>query len=141
MIKFRMAKINVVQFAILSDTLPDNGLSYSVGLGFKCAPAAMRIGCTFTIEVAHNDATILKLEVFCEFDIKPDDWNSRIKDSTLTITCDELGYFANQAVGTARGIMFCKTEGTPFSQFILPPVNITKLLDEDFTIDLSEQEE
>jgi len=137
MIRFRMAKINVDQFAILTDMVPDSGLSYTVELGFKSATEAKRIGCTFTVEFAHNDKTIIKLGIFCEFDIQPDDWDARIADNSVVITKEELGYFANQTVGAARGIMYCKTEGTPFGQLIVPPVNLTKLIGEDYTIALS----
>lgn len=135
MINFRMAKINVSQFAILADTVPSDGLSYSVELGFRAATSAKRIACDFAVEFTHNDKPIIKLGVFCEFDIKPEDWDRRINGNTLTITKDELGFFANQTVGVSRGIMFCKTEGTPFSQFIVPPINLITLIKDDFVID------
>lgn len=132
-----MVKINVEQFAILTDVVPDSGLSYTVELLFKSATEAKRIGCSFTVEFAHDEKPILKLGIFCEFNIHPDDWDAHVSNGSIIITKDELGYFANQTVGTARGIMYCKTEGTPFGQFILPPINLTKLIEEDFTIDLS----
>lgn len=138
MIKFRMAKINVNQFAILTDIAPNEGLSYSVELGFKGAINAQRVACSYLVEFAHNGTAILKLDILCEFDIRPEDWNNRIKDNTLTITKDELGYFANQTVGVARGVMFCKTEGTPFNHFIIPPINLVELIKEDFTMSLAE---
>ncbi len=139
MIRFRMAKINVSQFAILADMVPLSGLSYTVELGFKGAVNAKRIGCDFSVEFAHNDKAILKLGVFCEFDINPDDWNERMKDNKVTFTKDELGFFANQTVGVARGILFCKTEGTPFSVFILPPVNLVSLIKDDFIVDTAQE--
>ncbi len=135
MIKFRMAKINVSQFAILADTAPSDGISYSIGLGFKAATDAKRIACDFDIEFVNEDKPFLKLGVSCEFDIEPGDWDSRAEKGPLTITKDELGFFANQTVGVTRGIMFCKTDGTPFSQFIVPPINLTTLIKEDFMID------
>ena len=139
MIKFRMVKINIGQFAILTDVAPVEGISYTVGLGFSSATNAKRIGCDFSVEFAHNEKPVIKLGVFCEFEISPEDWDGRIKDNSLIVTKDELGFFANQTVGVARGIMFCKTEGSPFSQFIVPPINLVKLIKGDFIIDFTQK--
>ena len=38
MIRFRMAGINMDQFAILADKKPDEGLAYKVNRGFNVAP-------------------------------------------------------------------------------------------------------
>ncbi len=138
MIRFRMVKINVDQFATLVNYFPDEGLSYTVEVGFKSASSAKRIACVFSIELAHDERTILKLAISCEYDIQPDDWINRITNNTLIINKAELGFFANQTVGVARGVMFCKTEETPFSQFIMPPINLTKLIKEDFVIELAD---
>ena len=138
MISFRMIKINVSQFAILADAAPEDNLTYTVGLRFLGASEAKRVACEFTVEFAHLDKPIVKLAMLCEFDILPTDWDERIKDNAITLTKDELGFFANQTVGVARGVMFCKTEGTPFSHFIVPPVNLVSLITEDFTIKIEE---
>ncbi len=139
MIRFKMAKINVSQFAILADNVPDDGLSYSVNLGFKAATNAKRIGCEFSVEFMHIKKPILKLGIFCEYDIFPEDWDERIEKKHLTIKKEELGYFANQTVGVSRGVMFCKTEGTPFNQFIIPPINLNSLLNNDFVIEITQE--
>ena len=137
MIRFRMAKINVDQFAILADKAPYEGVSYSVGIGFNVAANASRIACVFTIDFTFSERPILKLSITCEFDVHEEDWNNHIKDDTLSISKEELGFFSNQTVGTARGILFCKTENSDFRDYILPPINLTDILDEDLEINLS----
>ncbi len=134
--RFKMAKINISQFAILADSAPDESLSYTVEIGFKAATTDKRIGCEFSVEFAHHDKPVLKLGVFCEYDVLPEDWDGRITDNQLIVTKEELGYFANQTVGVSRGIMFCKTEGTPFSQFIVPPINLSAIIKDDFSFAL-----
>ncbi|MDE6403056.1 MAG: hypothetical protein K2K86_04525 [Muribaculaceae bacterium] len=129
-----MAKINVSQFAILADNAPEDGLSYTVGINFGGAPDARRVACEFSIEFDHGEKALLKLAVFCEFDIMAADWDERVNAGILTLTKSELGLFANQAVGVARGILFCKTEGTPFGRFIVPPINLETLISEDLNI-------
>lgn len=137
MIRFRMAKISVDQFAILADKAPSEGVSYSVGFGFNVAANASRLACIFTIEFSFSEKPILKLSITCEFDIHEDDWNYRITDGVLSISKEDLGFFANQTVGAARGILFCKTENSDFRDYILPPINLTDILDEDLAINLS----
>lgn len=137
MIRFRMAKINVDQFAILADKAPYEGVSYSVGFGFNVAANASRIACIFTIDFSFSEKPILKLSINCEFDVHEEDWNNRIKDDTLSISKEDLGFFANQTVGAARGILFCKTENSDFRDYILPPINLTDILDEDLEINFS----
>ncbi len=139
MIRFRMAKINIDQFAILADKAPTEGLAYTVNLGFGGAPNAKRIECVFSVEFVYNEKPILKLGISCEFDIQPEDWDKCINNNILSISKKDLGFFANQTVGAARGIMFCKTEGTDFWNFILPPIDLTKILDEDLTLDFTEK--
>ncbi|MDE7180656.1 MAG: hypothetical protein K2N88_05610 [Muribaculaceae bacterium] len=133
-----MAKINIEQFAILNDKAPSEGLSFKVNLGFKAARNAKRIACKVSVEFLHDERTILKLGINCEFDIFSEDWDNLIKDKVLIISKDDLGFFANQTIGVARGIMFAKTEDSEFRNFILPPIDLTTILKEDLVINISE---
>ncbi|MBD5420485.1 MAG: hypothetical protein K2F93_07050 [Muribaculaceae bacterium] len=137
MIRFRMVRINVDQFAILAEKVPAEGVSFSVHLGFNVASNAARIACIFTIEFTHVEMPLLKLSINCEFDVMEEDWKNYINDKILTIAKEDLGFFANQTVGVARGILFCKTENTDFQNLILPPVNLIDLINQDLVIDLS----
>ncbi|MDE6444440.1 MAG: hypothetical protein K2K64_08505 [Muribaculaceae bacterium] len=140
MIRFRLAKINVEQFAILADKVPAEGLVYSVSAAFKAARNAHRIACVFSAEFQQGGKIILKLSINCQFEIHPEDWNERIDNNILRISKTDLGYLGNQTVGVARGIMFSKTEGTDFGTLILPPIDLTRLLDEDLVVDFGEIE-
>jgi hypothetical protein len=41
-------------------------------------------------------------------------------------------------VGTIRGILHCKTEGTPFNALILPPINVSEMVTGDLELPISE---
>ena len=90
MIRFRMSRINVDQFAILTDEAPKTDLSYTVNVGFKVASDINRIACVFSVDFAHKNIPIIKIGVSCEFDIHPDDWDNSIKDGILTISKNDL---------------------------------------------------
>ena len=76
------------------------------------------------------------LQVLCEFGIHPEDLQSITSDNKVTIPKGTLDYFIAQTVGTARGILHCKTEGTPFNGIIIPPMNVTTMVDSDMIINL-----
>ncbi len=131
MTKFSMIRIAVEQFAILSQTLPDDKITYSVGLGFKYAASKRRVICVLDIKFQTESEVFLVLKVACEFEVDSVSWATFIKESSLIIPRDLLEHLAVHTVGVARGILFCKTDGTPFSAIILPPVNVREMVTED----------
>ncbi|HAP30323.1 MAG TPA: hypothetical protein DCR26_09395 [Porphyromonadaceae bacterium] len=131
MIRFKMDNIEVEQFAILSDGLPASGkVDFETSLGFMYSVETKRIACVFILLYSDSDsgAPLLKMALNCQFSIHPDDWNSMISDGVITIPKNLQEFLAVQTVGTSRGILFSKTEKTPFSQLILPPVNVAEMI-------------
>ena len=45
-----------------------------------------------------------------------------------------LRYMATISVGTARGIIHARTEGTALCELVLPPVNLTNIINEDLVL-------
>lgn len=136
MMKFKMTKINIDQFAILNQEAPISDIDININLRFKYSLEARRIAPNMQFSFKHNESTLVILEVTCEFEIHPDDWKELITSSELCIPKSILEYFVAQTVGTARGIMHCKTEGTSYNGIILPPIDITQLVTDDIRIPL-----
>lgn len=131
MTRFQMVKINVEQFAILASTLPsDTPISFSTELSFMYSIVGKRVACSFNIEFITPDDKLLMLKMSCEFGIHPDDWNKFITGNRLVIPKSLLEFFAVHTIGTARGILFCKTEGTPFNSLIIPPIDVASMIQE-----------
>ena len=136
MIRFRMFKISVGQFAILSQDAPQGGINMSAKMDLKHAAdgGAIQVCASFVFE--HGEEKIMLLEVACEFVIHKDDLQKLTKDGKVTIPKDTIDYFIAQTVGASRGILHCKTEGTPFNGIVLPPMNVTGFFKEDMVIAL-----
>lgn len=134
MIQFRMAKITTGQFAILADRPPQENVDGALELAFKCAPAAKRVGVDVSWAYESEGEKILILKTTCEFAIRPEDWDNAVKDGRVVIPKQLLEIFAAQAVGTTRGILYCKTEGTPFNHLIIPPLNVARLIKSDLEV-------
>lgn len=137
MIRFRMFKINVEQFAIFVEDMPqgqdafslETRLQFKISDEHKIAPVARFL-------FANKNQPILVIEVCCEFDIHPEDWKAMLKGTVVTIPKETLSYLAAQTVGVARGVLYCKTEGTPFWALILPPINVASMISEDISMEI-----
>ena len=136
MIGFRMFSIKVNQFAILEKELPQKDVSLDTSLSYGFTPLKPEACITIKVELAQEDKPLVILETSCFFEIKKEDWDSLCKDGKIIIPRDLVAHFAMHAVGTMRGILFSKTEGTPFCQFILPPINVSEKITEDVVMDI-----
>ena len=141
MVRFRMFKIHVEQFAILAESITfdkvESAATLETRLSFKAAKDN-KIAPIIRFSFVKERQPILLIEVCCEFDIHPNDWKGMLNGDVLTVSKETLEYLAAQTVGVTRGILYCKTEGTPFNVFILPPINIASMIDGDLTINFQE---
>ncbi len=80
------------------------------------------------------------LSVFCEFAIFPEDWNACMADGMITIPKQTMEYFVVQTIGTSRGILHCKTEGTMMGNIILPSFDVSNTIQEDYKFAVGAQE-
>ena len=115
MVRFRMLRISTTQFAILA----------------KEAVEQYRIQTNVELKMV--------LQVLCEFGIHPDDVQTLTLDGKVTIPKNIVDYFIAQTVGTARGILHCKTEGTSFNGIIIPPMDVTNIVESDMVIELDKE--
>lgn len=135
MTRFKMFKISTLQFAILSNEVPSN-YGFNTHAELKHSKDGSAIAVNMTFSFAEADKNIMLLQVQCEFAIHPDDIKKLTAQNVVKIPKDVLDYFLAQTVGTARGILHCKTEGTPFNGMIIPPLDVTGMLKGDLEINI-----
>ena len=133
-----MIKISTVQFAILSkDVAEDYTIGTNAEIKHTVDGSAVAVGMTFSFE--NNGQKGMILQIVCEFGLHPEDLRSITKDNKVVIPKATIDYFLAQTVGTARGILHAKTEGTPFNGIIIPPMNVTNMVKSDMIIELPSQ--
>lgn len=130
MIQFRMRQIKVEQFAILSDIQIENidKLSLDTAMSVSIASEIHSISVSVRFVFKEKNIQFMILEVRCIFEVSDRSWEDLNKTGSLELPDDFLGHMAMHTVGTARGILFCKTEGTKYSSIILPPLNVMELI-------------
>lgn len=134
MIGFNMQQIKVDQFAILTDSIDkkDLGMQADASVAVDAEHRMVRLQMKFGYYV--EEQLVLTFALSCFFAVDVDSWEMLKKDNKIILSHGFLAHLAMHTVGTARGILFCKTEGTPFQQIILPPLNVEKMFEEDIVI-------
>ena len=136
MMRFRIFRINVEQFAILVENFPLEKLNIATGLEVKYSLEGKSLAIVMTFNFISEEEKVMLLKLNCEFQIQEDDWNGQINDSRIIIPKSFIEYLVVQTVGTARGVLHCKTEGTAFNHIILPPMNVSDMINGDMIINL-----
>ena len=135
MTRFRMFGIHLDQFAILADKTPANAMEMKVGVNFKYADEGRKIACSAKFDFVHEQKALMVLAVNCEFEIQEEDFRKLRADKKTIINKNLLEFFTVHTIGTARGILFCKTESTPFNSVIIPPINVSEIIKNDMVIE------
>lgn len=140
-IGFQLARIDTEQFAILEEVYnPETETSINVGLQFSAHPQKKGIGVHFGIQFKHINEVFLLLKTVCYFEIDPDNWDSLMNDNEESITLPKgfAGHLSVITVGTTRGILYEKLKEEPlFNQFILPTINVSRIVKEDIELEIA----
>ena len=143
MVRFNMSRIAVSQFAILSESLPQGEMNMLTEISFQYSSESRQIACEAGFRFTHEDNTILVLKVLCEFRIHESDWAGFVRKDGVGIPKSVLEILAvqlacekvtEQQVGTSRGILFCKTEGTAFNSLMIPPLNVARMMEDEAAV-------
>ena len=131
MIRFNMSRIAVNQFAILSDTYPKQNITLSTELSFQYSADTRQISCEVGYRFTTDSELFLILKSQCEFIIHPNDWAKFLKDDSVVIPKSVMELLAVHTIGVSRGILYCKTEGTPFNSLMIPPINVARMMKDE----------
>jgi hypothetical protein len=101
---------------------------------FAVSVAEHRIRCISKFVFLQGENTLLELELVCIFDVEHGAFNDLKKEGELIVPVEFLRYMATICVGTARGDIHARTEGTTLSNIILPPINLVEAIKEPFVL-------
>lgn len=130
-----MFRISVEQFAMLEGSVSQEKVVTNAkiaSLDFDLSKRNVRVRYEFSF--FQDEKKVMLLNVSCEFNVHEDDWKEIEKENTCVFPKYFIDHLFAQSVGTARGILHCKTEGTRFNSIIIPPLNVTTALKEDVVV-------
>jgi len=134
---FRLVRIKTEQFAILSDAYDQKNeqVGMTLGLKFGTDPDKRIVAVFLLVQFEQEKKPFLIMEISNHYEIEPKAWENFIKTKDKLVVPKNLAtHLTMLTVGTLRGALHCKTENTEFNRFILPTVNVTKMVKEDILL-------
>ncbi len=136
-IGFRLVRIKTEQFAMFPEIYdPKNEqIGMSLGLRFGIDSTKRIIAVLFLVQYEQEKSPFLVLEISNHYQIETKGWKNLEKTEEGIIIPKNLAtHLVMLTVGTLRGALHCKVEGTEFNQFILPTIDVTQMVTEDVVL-------
>lgn len=131
-INFNLLKIKTDQFAVFEENFNKSeivNLNTNLSFGLNSDDKVFLVTPKYTFEI--QGKPFMTVQISCFFKIEDSTWNSFKKKKQIVFPKDFVAHMAMITVGTSRGILHTKTEGTVFNEFILPPLNVSEMIGED----------
>ncbi|WP_282081565.1 hypothetical protein [Aquimarina algiphila] len=132
---FALIGLSTVSFAIIDAAHKKTGetnLITGLGFGLDIDDNVVTCNARFSFEKKEDQPFII-LEVQSSFEIEKNDFSTKMKqdDNSYLITKALAIHFAVLTIGSARGVLHAKTEGTPYNEYLLPTIDVNKMILED----------
>jgi hypothetical protein len=136
-IRFSFAKINTDEFALPEknyDTAIPTTMKLAIVFAFVKAETSIGVQTKFLFY--QGETLLLVIAVTCWFKIQQEDWDKTYQgaNKTVVLSRPHALHLASLTVGTARGVLHSKTEGTGLNTLLIPPVNLNDIIKENVTI-------
>lgn len=131
--KFNLIKGDIEEFAILEEQLPENlnDLIVDNSIRAKLNISDKQIALINTVKYLVKEKNLLKIRSVFYFQIDDCSWNELIKQNKLIFEKEKIQHLGIIITGATRGMLMAKCINTPYSKYILPPINIRELFYED----------
>jgi len=141
-IGFSLFKINTEQFAIIEDGFNDKGqIQLGTNLRYAADETNKIIAVFSSFAFESDQKPFLIIEASCHFRITEESWSLLLnKDlNLLEVPKGFITHLALLTVGTTRGILHSKTDGSCFNKYILPTINLIDIIKDDVTFSFNQQ--
>jgi hypothetical protein len=136
-VRFTLRRITTEQFAIVDDVAKDlDNVNVNVSIRFGTDPEGKLLSAYAEFKFTYEEKIFVVIETSCHFAIEESSWSSFISGDKMKIDKGFLCHLAMITVGTTRGVLHAKTEGTFYNQFILPTINVTEIIKDDVIFNL-----
>lgn len=135
---FVLQGIKTEQFAVFEENYePKKNIGLGTNLQFKIDNQNKQIGAFLGFEFIQGKKVFIKIQISCHFKIGENAWSSFIQENKLVVPKGFLAHLAMITTGTTRGVLFAKTEGTIFSKYLIPTINIVEMIQDDVVFDVT----
>lgn len=134
-LRFQLLRIETKQFALIEESYEQGGtIEMSLGFNYGIVKEKRTILMLTDVQFESNKKTFIKLEAGLHFELELIGWEKLLQDNGVVVVPKGfMHHMAMLSLGTARGILHAKTEGSPFNKYLIPSVNVTEFIKEDVT--------
>lgn len=134
---FALVGIKTEQFATFDENYKDKtNTSLNTGLEFQFNKEGKIIVVVVTVTFEQNKKAFLKLQVSCHFKISEESFKGFCDAARITLPKGFMTHLTMITVSSVRGVLHAKTEGTIFNKYLLPTLDVTKMVKEDVSFSL-----
>lgn len=136
LVPFALTKIQTLEFATLDKSFSQNEeVRISQEINFSIDPSNHQVGVEPRYEYL-QDSPFLIIQVRCVFTISDDEWAEWMDTAkgVFSLPRKIATHMAVLSVGTTRGVLHAKTEGSFFNIFVLPTWNLSEVIGQDVAI-------
>jgi hypothetical protein len=128
---FALLGLKTEQFATFEENFSQKKTTnLTTGLEFIISKEK-QIAVFIAITFEQTKKAFLKIQISCHFGIAPESWDKFCLGSKIVFPKDFMAHITMLTIGSARGVLHAKTEGTIFNKFLLPTIDVTALIKED----------
>lgn len=143
-INFRLVRLSTDQFGILRDMYePDAPIGVNTQLAFGAGEKEeiVVVSASFRFESNNKTAPFIIVETKVYFQLKPESWKCMYDEETNELVLEKgfARHLSVIVVGTSRGILHSRTEGTDLNHVVLPLTNVEEIIKEDVIIKLADK--
>lgn len=132
---FALSGLRTVSFATIDGAHKKTGkVNLITQLGFGIDTDEHIISCTVKFSFEKKEAQpFLILEVQALFEIQKDDFENKVlrDDNSYLVTKGLAIHFTVLTIGSARGILHAKTEGSVYNEYLLPTIDVQQIVEQE----------
>lgn len=134
LIKYRLVGITAGQFATIQEPTSnsvDIRLGVSIGTNFD----KRALGISTAFQFVNSDCVFMQIENTCHYEIEEEWWEANLNSSgEITLPSGFIKNLIALTINTTRGVLFAKTENTPYNKYFLPLLDANTIEADDFVM-------
>jgi hypothetical protein len=136
-IKFALQKFQTEQFAIIEQNFSAaEKVQFSFSFDFQIIHSQRIIIVSLEFSFMQHNNPFLVGKVAGYFKVGSEEWLNFCTEKQITVPKSFIAHLAMITVGTTRGILHTKTEGTAFNRFLFPLINVSNSIKGDICFNL-----
>ncbi|NLZ51165.1 MAG: hypothetical protein GX899_05630 [Rikenellaceae bacterium] len=132
-IPYKISHIETVQFAIFPDNLVNGqDVLVNTNCGYNVSSDLNQVRNVISVNYTQNEKLLMVVQLACYYDIAPEGVEAIKSEGKIPV--DFLRYMGSISIGTIRGVIHAKTEGTVLNPVVMPPVNLEEMIENDLVL-------